>query len=361
LPTKQTTPQSLWLWLLLCALCSAIGSVQAENVPKLYDVEMAVDSQQNSVLKKVAKIALETVFIRVSGSRSVAENRKIAIAIAGAQKYIKQYQYRRRPNQSGEEQLQVVIEFEQTLVDRALREAGLALWAQNRPTLLLWLTVEDINGRRFASEDSDPEIAAAIGYFASLRGLAIKLPLFDLQDALAVEPDEAWTLNSWRLLGAVKRYQSDAVLLGRFSQLSNGELIGEWLYRAGTEEKNYRAQSGNLRAYIGDGLNAVADLMATQYAVAPVDIADNGVLLRLTGVDNYLEYAAVVSYLESVASIRHANIVDLEGDEIIVRLSADGHLSQLRQIFSLDNKLVAKQESDYDGRYNIALDYQWPY
>ena len=221
--------------------------------------------------------------------------------------------------------------------------------------------MEDINGRRFASEDSDPDLVAAIEYFANRRGLAIKLPLFDLQDALAVAPDEAWTLNSWRLLSAVKRYKSDAQLLGRFSQLSNGDLYGEWRYQAGAVEKSYRVQSGSARQYIADGLNVVADLMASQYAVAPIDIADNGVLLRLTGVDNYLDYAAAVDYLENVASIRHANIVDLDGDEIIVRLTADGHLSQLRQIFALDHKLLANPASEYDGGYTIALDYQWPF
>lgn len=357
MPSKPTP--SLAFWLLLWSLLGASNGALAENVQNLYDVEMDVVSQQNSALKKAAKSALETVFIRVSGSRSVADNRQIAGAIANAQQFIKQFQYR-RVNQAGSEQLQVVIEFEQTLVDRSLREAGLALWAENRPSVLLWLTVEDSKGRRFASEDSDPDIVAAITDSATRRGLAVKLPLFDLQDALAVDPDEAWTLNSWRLLSAAKRYGSDALLLGRFSKLSSGELLGVWRYQAGALEKNYRAQSGSAREYIADGLNVVADLMASQYAVAPIELADNGVLMRLTGVENFVDYAAAVAYLEGVASIRHANIVDLNGDEIILRLSADGHLSQLRQIFALDNRLQAAVESDYAGAHTIALDYQWP-
>lgn len=335
---------------------------RGEEVPALYDVELPVDSQQNRELNKASKLALRTVLIRVSGSRQLEQNSKIQRVITNAQQLVKQFQYRRQVDAATQkEQLTVLIEFEKTLVDEALRSAGLSLWAANRPTVLLWLTVEDVNGRRFASEESDPNIIKWIIHYARQRGLMVKFPLFDLQDTLAVEPDEAWNLSNWRVQEAVKRYDTDTVLLGKFSQLSNGQLFGKWLYQYDSKQKNYDAQSSSLEEYLGAGLNQIADLMASKYAVAPIDVADNGVLMRLTGIDDYGDYAKAIAYLESVAAIRHANVVKIAGDEIIIHLIADGLLSQLQQVFLLDNRVVAMTESSYRGGYNIVLDYQWPF
>jgi hypothetical protein len=102
--------------------------------------------------------------------------------------------------------------------------------------------------------------------------------------------------------------------------------------------------------------------MGAHYAIAPVDISEGGLLMRLTGVADFKDYARAITYLEGVAAIRHANVVQIEGNEIIVRLIADGLLPQLQQSLALDNRLLPAAGGDaaYAGKYPIVLDYQWP-
>jgi len=343
------------------ALCFSSVGLNAEELVSLYDVEYEVASQSGRDLTKASREGLKTIFVRVSGSSKVIEHPKIKAAVVNARRFMKQFQYEsRRDAEDGSEQLFALMEFESELIDRELRDAGLPLWSSNRPTILLWLTVEDSNGRRFATEDSDPDIVDAMVRNAGLRGLAVKFPLFDLQDTLAVTPDEAWSLSNWRVRAAAERYRADTVLLGRVSRLSNGQLFGKWVYSIDPQRLIFDAEAKTPKDYIAASFDPVAEMLATQYAVAPIEIAENGVLLRLTGILDYVDYSRAINYLEGVSAIRHANVIDVQGNEIIVRLIADGVLSQLQRAFLLDKKLVQARKSSYSGAYKISLDYLWP-
>ncbi|MBL4827241.1 MAG: DUF2066 domain-containing protein [Spongiibacteraceae bacterium] len=336
-------------------------NVLAEQVNGLYGTRIPVLSQSERSLRTASKLGLKDVFIRVSGSESVVNQAQIAAAIDNADTYIKQFRYQRTRNPGDEsQQLFVMLEFEREQVDTLLREAGLPLWSSNRPSVLVWVVVEDREGRRFASADSDPELIDAIRTHAARRGLAIKLPLLDLEDNLLVSPDQLWQLSPESTQTIAQRYQSDTVLTGRATQLTNGQWLGSWLYQFNQKQLRFDGDAGDIENYIGASLNQVADLLAADYAIVRANTADSGVLMRLSGISDFNDYAQAINYLENVAAIRYANVIDIQGDEIIVRLKADGLLQQLQQSFALDKRLQPSAVQAYQGEYTIALDYQWP-
>lgn len=343
--------------LAVSVLCSQVGF--AEQVKGLYKVTLPVASQSQSALKKATRAGLETVFIRVSGSQGVINQQQIAETINNASSYVKQFRYARVNRPKGGTQLQVSLEFESEQVDKALRDAGLPLWPSNRPTVLVWMVVEDRKSRRFASNDTDPEVVRAIRRHATRRGLAVKLPLLDLEDNLSVTPNQVWRLNSEKALLAAKRYEANTVLVGRVTHLNNGQWLGAWAYLFGEQRIRFDGDARSIDRYISDGLDLVADKLAAQYAIVPVSAADNGLLMRLTGINNFSDYARAISYLENVAAIRYANVINIQEDEIIVNLKADGLLEQLRQSLALDRRLQPAASS-YQGEYDVVLDYRWP-
>ena len=347
----------------LLSLLIGLQSVSAEQVEGLYTVAVPVSSQSSSDLKSATRAGLMTVFIRISGQTELVQQ-PIKKAISRANNYTRQYRYETvaglKQDQQDSEQLMAVIDFEPILVDQTLRQAGLPFWSSNRPTVLVWMVVEDADGRRFVSAERDADIIRAVTDNATRRGLAIKLPALDLEDMVAVSTDDVWQLNGWRAQAAAERYQADTVLFGRVSKLTNGEWLGRWYYRYDQQPLDFDGQAFTANDYVAVAFDQVAQLLARQYAIAPVNIADNGVLMRLTGVEGFVDYARAISYLESVAAIRHANVVNVADDEIIVRLVADGLLSQLQQSFSLDKRLQPQTMDRYQGDYVIDLDYRWP-
>ncbi len=351
-------PLSRFIVFLSC-LFTAL-TLRAEQIDNLYDVAVPVKSQSTADLRLGTQEALSTAFIRISGNAEVLQNSSIRSAINRATDFTRKFSYRKTQEDNGDEQLWLVIEFEQRLIDQQLRDAGLPLWSSNRPTVLVWLVVDDRDGRRFVGVGRDKDIVKAITDNAQRRGLIVKFPVLDLEDMVALSADELWRLNAWRAQTAAERYQADTLLLGRVSKLSNGEWLGRWLFSYDQQQLEFDGEAESLKVYTGSAIDQVAELLANQYAIAPVKIAEGGVLMRLTGIGSFVDYARAIAYLESVAAIRHANVVDIQGEEIIVRLVADGMLVQLQQAFALGKRLQSQVGRPYQGEYEIALDYHWP-
>ena len=350
--------------LCLMLLCASLGvmpsMLMADQVPNLYDVAVPVSSQSNTNLLNASRQGLKTVFIRISGDASAGNNQQVAAAIRDASRYVKQFRYEQQVDvATDEKQLYAVLEFEQSLIDNKLREAGLPLWSSKRPSILLWLVVEDQHGRRFAQQESDALLIDRLQRNAQRRGLLLKLPFFDLQDMAALSVEDVRRLNSSAAFRAAQRYGVDTVLMGRVSQLTNGKWAGNWLYQF--DQRNYSLDSeiGELDQQVAAVIDPIADMLAEKYAIAPVDIADGGILMRLTGINNFIDYARAVTYLESVAAVRHANVINIYNDEVVLQLVADGFLPQLQEAFALDRKLLPPV-SLYQGAYPVVLDYAWP-
>jgi hypothetical protein len=344
---------------LFCSLFVLTNIAQAEEISGLYQQSVVVKSQSAKELKRAAKAALETVFIRVSGNANVASQQQIRSAVAKARSYLKQFSYQRHPlpDQSGEE-LRVLMEFEQQLVDDKLRFAGLPIWPTNRPSILVWLVVDDIDGRRFMGSEATPRLVEQMVEHTARRGLALHLPLLDLEDSMVLSPNELWQLNLGQAQRAAQRYQADTLLIGRVTHLSNDEWWGSWIYQFDNEQISFDTESKDSHSYIATALDTIADRLADSYAIVPIKMTEGDLLMRVEGVKTFTDYARLIQYLESKAAIRQANPIDIRDGEVIIKLTADGQLQQLQQALSLDKKLIPA-EKIAQTQYSVQLNYVW--
>lgn len=344
--------------LLIVSLLSA--TVLAEQVDNLYQGHEPVASQSQRDLLKATSQGLRTVLIRVSGHSSVLDNTGIQAAIQKPKPFLNQYSYERiRDPETNQEHLLVSLDFEQDLVDQLLRREGLPRWPSNRPTVLVWIVMADSEGRHFVSADSDPAVIAALKVQAERRGLAIKLPLLDLEDNIAIRPDELWQLNPWSAKQAAQRYEADTLLIGRVSRLSNGLLLGNWLFDTDGSKWRFDGSMADEQQYMAAVMDQVADQLSNKYAIVPVKIAEDGVVIRISNVNDFKAYTRTLQYLESLAAVRHAVPITVDGDEMLVRLLADGQLEQLQRAFMLEDRLQPISPLAGDSRA-ITLHYQWP-
>lgn len=352
------------LALLLSCLLLGSGGVVAEQLKGLYEVVVPVESQSSKALRQATAQGLETVFIRVSGRQDSVRHEEIQMALGTAQLYLKQYSYRRdRNSEDGSEQLNLLLEFEQGQVDKQLRLAGLPLWSSNRPSVLVWLAIEDGDGRRIVGTELSPGVVSSIDYHATRRGLAVKMPLLDLEDTIAISEQALWNLDEQNVAEASRRYQPDTLLLGRANLLSTGVWLGAWRFSFAGRYSEFEVEASNIDTFVAEAMDWVAELLSEQYAIAPVSIAEEGIRMRLTGIQGFTDYARAVSYLESLAAIRHANVVAINGDEIVLRLVAEGQLQQLQQAIARDGRLLpvaTNLMAEAVADEAIVLNYQWP-
>ncbi|MGK0441596.1 MAG: hypothetical protein ACJA0N_001396 [Pseudohongiellaceae bacterium] len=346
---------------LLCLLAQ-LGQ-GAEHVQGLYDVESAVNSQSRRDRLRATSAALKTVFVRISGNQSVLDRTAVHKAARKAERYLKQFSYvEREGEQPGAKQLMIKLEFDPALVELLLREQGLPMWSQNRPSTLVWLVMDDAQGRRFVSP-SDVEVYESIQLEATRRGLSVKLPSLDLEDTIAISPQELWQLNLWSAERAAARYQVESLLIGRMTQLSTGEWIGNWVFSNNGDRSKLEGQSPQLSKYVGEAMDVVADQLAAQYAIEPVKMSAGGIVMRLTGINTFTDYARAINYLQQLAAVRHANTIQVEKQQILVRLVADGQLHQLEQSLVLGKtleKILPLALAEAEQYPAIQLHYRWP-
>ncbi|MFT6287393.1 MAG: hypothetical protein ACJA09_002147 [Alcanivorax sp.] len=337
--------------MIVLTLALGVGAARAEVVEGLYSAEIPVADQTQAELSRASVQALSQVLVKVSGRLDVLDNIEIRKALGESRRYVQQYAYARVIGPG----LTAKFEFDDSTIAGLLSEAGAPLWTVNRPTILAWVVVETAGRRFLLNSESDPVLVAELTSQLASRGVAVRLPLFDLVDASSMTPDVVWRQDSDALKTGSARYGVEDVLAGRVAILSTGSWVGDWVYLSSEArtDRSFATTSGP--EFINAGVSMVARDMASRFAVAPTDSPGMGVRMTVADVRSYADYAGVISWLDSLELIDHANVERVRGDLIELRLVAQADAEQLALIIELNNKLVPSPASQQGAR----LAYQW--
>jgi hypothetical protein len=338
---------------LTCLLLLVAVSLRAELVTNLYEVRVPVADRSQAALDSASRQALSQVFVKVTGGDTAAANPTLAVALGKSRSYVQQYAYLREV--AAEQPLSVRFEFDGQVINDLVAQAGVPLWTANRPSVLVWLVVEDQQGRTFVSMDLASEMAAELASEFDSRGVPSQLPLFDLADSAALSTDQAWRLSAPALLAASQRYGGADILAGRVASLSTGSWLGDWSYLSGGRRLDRSVTAGSTGEFIQSGVALVAGDMSSRYAVAATRSVSSGVPMVVQGVRNYADYAGIVAWLEGLELIDYANVEQIEGQRILLRLHAQAGAQQLAAIIELNERLVPVQQPLSEQ----GLSYQW--
>ncbi|MEH6582407.1 MAG: DUF2066 domain-containing protein [Halioglobus sp.] len=336
---------------LLLMVASAPGF--AVVVEDLYEAEVAVKDHSAQALSAASREALSEVLVKVSGSVAVLQNPAIGTALGEARSYVQQYSYTRDEDARGD--LAARFEFDRSVVSRLVTEAGAPLWTANRPAVLVWIVAQDAKGRQFVSREVAPDVMMTLEQGFSQRGVPVRFPLFDLQDTASLAIDDAWRLQAAPIFNASERYGVQDILAGRLTGLSTGEWVGDWTYFSGRNRIDRSLTVDSVDSFLLEGVSLVAEQMAGRYAVAASGATAGGIAMTVAGVNSYGDYAKIVSWLEGLELIEHANIETIRGQEIELRLVARADAGQLKTIIELNKRLTPLEQV----RGTDQLSYQW--
>lgn len=300
--------------LLLACLSLVALPVLAASVSDLYQVREAVSSQQPEERAAALSRALDTLVLRLTGKADAAKSPALAALRNDPQQIVSQFSYEGEVLQ---------VDFDPLSTERSLRQAGLALWGANRPSILLWWLSDASDGSRLIGDGQDA--AAPFIQAAQHRGLPLRLPLADLPEQLLAVPENLTTNEPAALREASERYAADA-LLAVMAREANGQWQAEWHLWLG-DEREQGTVKGADQAALADGiLLAVNQRLAPRFIVAPG--AATGLTIEVQGVD-LARYAELQRILEPFA----AQLRTVQGDTLT--FSVDANVDQLRAQLSL--------------------------
>lgn len=283
--------------------------------------------------------ALDTLIVRLTGKQDAPQTPALAELRADPQQIISQFGYEADGST-------LLVEFDPGSSERALRQAGLALWGNNRPLLLAWWLDQDVAG---SSLVGDGQAAAdPLRRAAQHRGLPLRLPLADLGEQLAATPQ---TLDSADLAGldeVSERYAAD-VLLAVLSAEQDGKWQAQWRMRFLDKTAQGKVSAVD-RAQLADAVMlAVLQRLAEHFVAPPGAATDLEVWIE--GV-NLARYADLERLLDALG----ARLVSAAGDRLVyaVRASPDQLRAQLGllQLHEIDASAAAAQQPATDTAAN---------
>ncbi|WP_341305132.1 DUF2066 domain-containing protein [Pseudomonas sp. TMP25] len=300
--------------LLLACLSFVALPAFAAPVSDLYQVREAVSSQQPEERAAALSRALDTLVLRLTGKTDAAQSPALAALRNDPQQIVSQFSYEGEVLQ---------VDFDPLSTERSMRQAGLALWGANRPSILLWWLSDASDGSRLLGDGQ--EAAAPFMQAAQHRGLPLRLPLADLAEQLLAVPENLTSNQPAALSEASERYAADA-LLAVLAREANGQWQAEWRLWLGDEREQGTVKGADQSALADAILREVSQRLAPRFIVAAG--AATGLTVEVRGVD-LARYAELQRILEPFA----AQLRTVQGDTLTFSVNANA--DQLRAQLSL--------------------------
>ena len=349
----------------------------ALQVSGLYSQQIPVTNDGEAERNRAFREAFAAVVVKVSGDPRWLENLAIERAIAQAQNYVEATSYisesiqlpledNTLPLDSDEEQFYtaeqriISVNFAAALINELLADAGIPVWDGNRPSVLVWMVLQNSAGdREFLTVGSNPEIVKVMQDFAAARGLPIIFPVLDFEDRRSLSENIAWNLDEAAISSASERYGADSILAGRLHFTASGELVGLWQFRFQEETDVFDGFDSELKSYLYDPLNRITTQLAGYFAILPESIDGDTVRLRIDGIKNLNDYSSLLNYVENLGLVATVTTAEVDGERIELQLSLVGDTRQLYEQIALDRDLLPIYNTLEDSSFATLLHYRW--
>ncbi len=319
--------------------------------PDLFESEVAVSDQTPAVRKGAFRSALSRTLVRVAGDQSVLASEQARGLLEDPARLVQQYRY--FTEQAGSTPaLKLWVRFDGDAIRRALQQQGMSYWGSERPDTLVWLAVEDRGRRYIVSADDSSDVHRQIERAAQARGVPILFPLMDLEDQSQVRFSDLWGGFFDKVLIASKRYNPPAVLIGRLNRSPSGGWASRWQLDVVGRTNEWSDSHRQLDELSRQGIEDVADILATRFSVANNSEQGSTVDITVNGIETLAAYARINQYLASLSSVSDVRVARLTPDSVSYALQVSGSLQDLTRTVSIGS-LLEPAPGGFPGTFQL--------
>ncbi len=276
-----------------------------------------VQSQSESQRQAAAQEALGRVLVRISGTGQVLKNGEVRAAISRADRYLAQFSYQKNDGVDSADSFKLEMEFQPQAVLEILKQAQQPVWSSNRPPVMACVAVAQGSGKQLITPDSAS--ASVLLEQARRRGVPVQLPVsrVDCSD------------------GA-----NDELVLNGELRVNGGRCDSRWSMPLDGREQQWTASGNSLDACVASAVDELAETLSATYAFANVVGAGEPLLLRVSGIDDFSDYADVVLMLNGLAMVEAVDVAGVEGGAVDFSLTVGGSAGKLQQAIELKGMLI---------------------
>lgn len=306
-------------------------SLNLNAAEPFYQVSAPVSSQAPEVRAQAASKALKDMLWRLTGSQA-ERNPALTSVFGRAETYADSFSY----TGNG----QITFSFSPQGLNQLIKDYGLPYWPANRPKVLVWSL---INGQWPSPNDAS---LAELKAQAQLRGIPLAFPNYDSEDRTALSAEQFKALDSEALLNASFRYSLDTVMA---IVISDGASRWQFDHRGEKRSGDNAVQ----------GINMLADLLASRYAVGGGSGASTGRAYIAVSASDFTQYKHISDYLKKHSLITACRLLQSNGKELVFELSLRANIAQFNTSLSLDQRLEPSANPEGAGSASAPLNYRW--
>ncbi len=322
--TKYKAFKALTIVIILCF--SFVHSCFAIEVSGIYEAVVSVSSQDKSERDLAIQIGFIDVLVKASGDRLISGYPAIGEALKNVSNFVRKYQYY---NNTGKDSViapwEIKIVFDKKAVNQFLLDNEWPIWREDRPEVMVWLALDDDNGRRILGVDDQSDIKTQLNKIAQKRGVRLVLPLMDMDDINKVKYADVWGGFKDEVISASSRYGMNHILIGKIFQQGSGFWSAQWRFLGIDEDTNWESQSENKSETINVGVDGVADIMGEYYALKPGNDGVTPLKFMVSSVNSIEKYASLLKYLKNIVGVTGISINGFNNDVAEIRINVQGH------------------------------------
>ncbi len=308
----------------------------AVQVGGLYSASIEVLDQSQSARNGALEEAFSLVLQKVSGREHSEEKGGLALRSAEISAYVEQFQYQKMEEPTPGYLL--LINFQKEALNLLMQQAGVPIWGSDRPEVLVWLAVKGDGGRYILTADSSNR-ADQIKQAAAEKGLAVMLPLLDLEDQRALSFNDVWGGFSDAILKASARYDAKQIMFGRMEKVNDNNWSLKWTLIGPMSEFGGDEKQLSLNLVAGKSFSGLAAHLADIYAPSGQAFKSQ-IQLTVTGVESLEDFIRLTRYLSSLDKVTRVNWEHVEAGTVTLSLSFTGDVAVLKKVIALNHVLV---------------------
>ncbi len=342
-------------WWLLVAPGAAVAAVD-----DLYAAEAGVSGEDAEERNRAIAAAFRAVLVKLTGDRMVGARTGVEELVGRAPMLVQQYRYRvAEPAGDAAPARFLWVRFDAAAVDRLLAERSWPVWRAPRSRLLAWLSVEADGRRGLLSAETEPVALQALRERAAQRGVAVQLPLLDLEDQARLTAADLWSGFEEPIRGASQRYGEGPVLVGRLKLLGQGRWQPDWLLLGAEGKQGFSGAPGGLAEILAAGVDEAVDRLAARHAPSVAVSGPAPARVTVSGVYDLPDYAAVLQVMGAAGGVGRLALRSVSGDTLVFDVWLDGGAAALVDQLGAEPRLRAQPETGLGNGELSRLNYQW--
>ena len=351
---------SVLTYTLLCVLsfCAPIGQALASDLYQATVIVTADDESPNRT--EIVQKALRQVLIKVAGNREIVSDPAVSQQLKDAENMVSSFQFAETANDAENRELQ--IRFDPAQIQDVLLKAEQEFWTGKRPTIMVWLVDLDAKADPIVASDTNTTLAHRLAQISTERGIALTLPLMDLEDISKINATEIRQLDLEAINNASMRYGAPVQLVGKIKKKTSDEKTEtqiDWYLVQDFSRRHFTTTGENLVVAVNQGLEDGIDTIARRHARVASDKGQAvSLVLTVYDVKDINHYADLMRYLKALPVTHSIDVKRIGRRDVTFNLSIAGGRGALVKVLADDHILRPVQEGGALDAQNLRYQMQ---